>query len=116
MNELRTGTQPMRGGPRSFAERLLGAIKLDADVYEEVEHDASAMGTTRTFTGAAGSDPQACRSGRNHVFESGGRPRAPAAWETRGPALGRRASRSARVAASSTRRLSSAISPASTTP
>lgn len=29
---------------RSFAERLLGAVKLDATVYEEVEHDPRAMG------------------------------------------------------------------------
>jgi hypothetical protein len=31
-------------GQRSFGERLWGAIKLDASVYEEVEHDQSAMG------------------------------------------------------------------------
>jgi len=30
--------------PRSFAERLLGAVRLDASVYEEVEHDPRAMG------------------------------------------------------------------------
>ena len=29
---------------RSFGERLLGAIKLDATVYEEVEHTPDAMG------------------------------------------------------------------------
>lgn len=29
---------------RSFGERLLGALKLDASVYEEVEHDPSAIG------------------------------------------------------------------------
>lgn len=29
---------------RTFAERLLGAVKLDATVYEEVEHDPGAMG------------------------------------------------------------------------
>ncbi len=29
---------------RSFGERLVGALKLDASVYEEVEHDRSAFG------------------------------------------------------------------------
>lgn len=29
---------------RSFGERLLGALKLDATVYEEVEHDPGAFG------------------------------------------------------------------------
>ena len=29
---------------RSFGERLLGAIKLDATVYEEVEHTPDAVG------------------------------------------------------------------------
>lgn len=32
------------GATRSFGERLFGALKLDATVYEEVEHDTSAMG------------------------------------------------------------------------
>ncbi len=31
-------------GDRSFVERLTGALMLDASVYEEVEHDTSAMG------------------------------------------------------------------------
>ena len=35
---------PTTSGNRSFTERLIGALKLDASVYEEVEHDASAMG------------------------------------------------------------------------
>lgn len=29
--------------PRSFVERLLGALRLDASVYDEVEHDAGAL-------------------------------------------------------------------------
>ena len=29
---------------RSFGARLVGAFKLDASVYEEVEHDTSAFG------------------------------------------------------------------------
>lgn len=29
---------------RSFVERLIGALMLDASVYEEVEHDPSALG------------------------------------------------------------------------
>ncbi len=29
---------------RSFVERLIGALKLDASVYEEVEHDPQALG------------------------------------------------------------------------
>lgn len=32
------------GTTRGFGERLVGAFKLDASVYEEVEHDASAFG------------------------------------------------------------------------
>lgn len=32
------------GANRSFGERLFGALKLDATVYEEVEHDTSAIG------------------------------------------------------------------------
>jgi hypothetical protein len=32
------------GTNRSFGERLFGALKLDATVYEEVEHDTSAFG------------------------------------------------------------------------
>lgn len=32
------------GAVRGFGERLLGALKLDASVYEEVEHDTSAFG------------------------------------------------------------------------
>jgi hypothetical protein len=36
---------PAYDGPtRSFGERLLGALKLDAQVYEEVEHDTNALG------------------------------------------------------------------------
>lgn len=29
---------------RSFAERVIGAARLDSSIYEEVEHDAGAMG------------------------------------------------------------------------
>ena len=29
--------------PRSFVERVLGALQLDASVYDEVEHDADAL-------------------------------------------------------------------------
>lgn len=32
------------GTQRSFVDRLVGAIKLDASVYSEIEHDPSAMG------------------------------------------------------------------------
>jgi len=31
------------GGARGFGERLLGALKLDASVFEEVEHDEGAL-------------------------------------------------------------------------
>lgn len=31
------------GPPRPFLERLMGALKLDASVYEEVEHDPDAL-------------------------------------------------------------------------
>lgn len=40
MTEELAGTSPRR----SFGERLVGAIKLDASVYEEIEHDPTAMG------------------------------------------------------------------------
>jgi hypothetical protein len=38
--------EPFAGMPtrRSFAQRLIGAIKLDAGIYEEIEHDPTAMG------------------------------------------------------------------------
>lgn len=39
MSETGTGAP----SARSFGERLVGALKLDATVYEEVEHDASAL-------------------------------------------------------------------------
>jgi hypothetical protein len=39
------------GGGRSFGERLLGALKLDATVYEEVEHDPSAFGQAAVVVG-----------------------------------------------------------------
>ena len=32
------------GATRTFGERLLGALRLDASVYEEVEHDTTALG------------------------------------------------------------------------
>lgn len=41
------------GGPRSFGERLIGAVKLDASVYEEVEHDADALGQAAGVVAAA---------------------------------------------------------------
>jgi hypothetical protein len=43
------GTAAMRG----FGERLLGALKLDASVYEEVEHDTSAFGQAATVVALA---------------------------------------------------------------
>lgn len=38
----------MPASPRSFQERLMGSIMLDASVYEEVEHDETAMGQAAT--------------------------------------------------------------------
>lgn len=42
------GTTSLAEGPtgpaRPFSQRLLGALRLDASVYEEVEHDPSALG------------------------------------------------------------------------
>jgi hypothetical protein len=35
---------PPTGAHRPFSERFIGALKLDAGVYDEVEHDPSAMG------------------------------------------------------------------------
>lgn len=37
------GEQAPAGAPRSFGQRLLAALQLDASVYEEVEHDRSAL-------------------------------------------------------------------------
>ncbi|CAG0971894.1 hypothetical protein MYXO_01350 [Myxococcaceae bacterium] len=42
------------GASRSFGERLFGALKLDASVYEEVEHDTSALGQAATVVLLAG--------------------------------------------------------------
>ena len=39
-----TPETPRPTGSRSFGERLIGALKLDPSVYEEVEHDPDAMG------------------------------------------------------------------------
>jgi hypothetical protein len=36
-------TQPGTGANRSFVERIVAAFKLDASVYEEVEHDPDSM-------------------------------------------------------------------------
>lgn len=37
--------EPLASTPRrNFGDRLIGAIKLDASVYEEIEHDPSSMG------------------------------------------------------------------------
>lgn len=41
------------GTNRSFQERLIGALKLDASVYEEVEHDDTAMGQAATVVALA---------------------------------------------------------------
>jgi hypothetical protein len=30
--------------PRSFAERVIGALRLDAGIYDEIEHDPNALG------------------------------------------------------------------------
>jgi len=38
------GGQAYDGPQRGFGARLLGALKLDASVYEEVEHDRGALG------------------------------------------------------------------------
>jgi hypothetical protein len=38
------GSPAYDGPARSFGERFVGALKLDAHVYEEVEHDGSALG------------------------------------------------------------------------
>lgn len=43
-SELGGGWDQAGGAGRSFGARLLGAFKLDASVYEEVEHDTSAFG------------------------------------------------------------------------
>jgi hypothetical protein len=39
---------------RSFGDRLLGAVKLDAGVFEEVEHDTGAVGQAAGVVALAG--------------------------------------------------------------
>jgi hypothetical protein len=39
---------------RSFGDRLLGAVKLDAGVFEEVEHDVDAVGQAAGVVALAG--------------------------------------------------------------
>jgi hypothetical protein len=54
------------GGTRSFSERLIGALKLDASVYEEVEHDTSAFGQAATVVALA-----AIAQGLGTIHDSG---------------------------------------------
>ena len=48
---------PIPSAPRGFPQRVIGALLLDASVYEEVEHDESAIGQAATVValGAAAS-------------------------------------------------------------
>lgn len=55
MSEAGGGTMDPGGAPggaptggRTFGERLFGALKLDATVFEEVEHDPGALGQAAT--------------------------------------------------------------------
>jgi len=41
-------------GHRSFGDRLIGAVRLDASVFEEVEHDADAVGQAAGVVALAG--------------------------------------------------------------
>ena len=47
---MSTGSLETGGGgtTRTFGARLFGALKLDASVYEEVEHDTTALGQAAT--------------------------------------------------------------------
>jgi hypothetical protein len=38
------GGPTFQGTPRSFGERLVGALRLDSGTYDEIEHDPSALG------------------------------------------------------------------------
>jgi hypothetical protein len=40
--------------PHSFVQRVIGALRLDAATYEEVEHDPSALGQSAGVVAAAG--------------------------------------------------------------
>jgi hypothetical protein len=52
MGGIGGGSNPAGGGAaRSFGERLIGALKLDASVYEEVEHDTGALGQAALVVG-----------------------------------------------------------------
>lgn len=46
--------QTTTGPRRSFGERLWGALRLEASVYEEVEHDPGALGQAAIVIGLAG--------------------------------------------------------------
>ena len=35
---------PGGGAPSSFGERVIGALKLDSAIYDEIEHDPDALG------------------------------------------------------------------------
>ncbi len=41
-------------GPHSFIERVIGALRLDAATYDEIEHDPSALGQSAGVVAAAG--------------------------------------------------------------
>ncbi len=54
MSEQPYGEAGGAPGPRTFVERVIGAIKLDASVFEEVEHDGDAIGQAAGVVGLAG--------------------------------------------------------------
>jgi len=51
---------PATATPRSFTDRLVGALKLDPAVYDEIEHDPTAMGQSVAVV-ALGALARACR-------------------------------------------------------
>lgn len=52
-DRIRVGVD-VAGGGRSFAARFLGAMRLDASIFEEVEHDPGALGQAAAVVAIAG--------------------------------------------------------------
>lgn len=54
VEEISETSEPTDAAPRSFAARFFGAFRLDASVFEEVEHDASARAQAAAVVTIAG--------------------------------------------------------------
>jgi len=52
-NPLSPGSAPA-SGQRSFAQRVIGALRLDAGTFDEIEHDQGALGQAATVVALSG--------------------------------------------------------------